>query len=382
VSRISLGATMAQTADELRARIEASESKLIGKLENATKDILDFVNKRADKIESDRDAALAVLRQDIKGLSEGVAKTAADVAAIDATIKTTKLISIVAAIIVTLIGAVIAVVGSAGLNQYLKDREQLQNVLRSSALLTQAALVEKLEETFQKIGSLDSLNEQVNVRAEIKDISDHIRRISENLETSQQSTYYIVGQAVEIYLSNNCAGVVENLKRVKTADQGRLFYAYLRGICSLRLNQLADADYWLGIAVQSKDTRQASVILNLQGVTRMGHARATGKRELAMQAIKHFESSIATDQTYAPAYFNLACAYAHIGEFDAVSAQFKKLMRDLRTPPDTIVGRIRDDQNRSGEQFLSDYLQVYLEITVPATDPRWSELVRAALLQL
>jgi hypothetical protein len=201
---------MPDTLSNLRDKLESNHAKLIDKIEKDTGELKNIIDANVTKFENNHTKVMDKLEIDTKALNAAISKNVTKVASIDATIKTAKLITFSTGLIAALIGVVAAMISVFVMNEFNKQRTGLDDLLHSNALLTQVQLTDRLEALFNNEGSLDSLGDQKNsnIRDEIKTITTEFKRIAKHLAESERSTFFLVGEAIEPYLANNCQSVL------------------------------------------------------------------------------------------------------------------------------------------------------------------------------
>jgi tetratricopeptide (TPR) repeat protein len=188
-----------------------------------------------------------------------------------------------------------------------------------------------------------------------------------------------VANALDPYLANQCEAVLKILEKVENPDRNQFVYAYMTGACLLRLERPKEADQWLSTASSLTDGRRVAMALSAQGITKLFQWRSSNDRHYVDDAIRIFQSALSVDPGFAPAYFNLACAYAQ-GKDYAQATRYLTLPRTKQIRGgDAIIQRIKEDLSRPTERFLLDYVQGHLRVLKPQDDPRWSAEMRAAL---
>lgn len=346
----------------------------------ATSDVLrDKIDQVHEKLQASNTDLRDRLETRSNELKSSIEENKRAVAKLEATLGTAKLIGIVGAI-------VLAILGALGTYEFLRDRQTLKTlvedtkaVTRENALLTQGALIDALESEFGKEASLDALRGNQAVRNQIKSLSTRIQALAKRLEASDRSTYYHVGEALEPYLQHRCQDVITMLDKVKVNERDRFIYAYMRGACLLDVGPTQEAGQWLATARALSGGMRANMSANLEAAAKLYLWKATKNGSYIDEAIQILTSTIERDPAFAPAYTNLACAYAAKGDYALVTKWLvRPTVLKLRTSDD-IVGHVKDDLVRPSDRFLTDYVVVHLKIRTPLDNPGWAPALKSAL---
>jgi hypothetical protein len=330
------------------------------------------------------------LREDLAGHAERIGETSRSVAHIEGQMHGWKLIGSVGAIVITIVGAI---GGFYGVNEFLKDRarmkalianqetlyQQQQALYQQSTMLLQANLIDKLEAEFDKAATLDGIRDRADIQDAVRKLSDALEKLAPTIaDETNRSTFHFVGKALKPYLTDDCAAVLGLLNEVKLVDRSRFIYAYMKGACLLRTNQLKAADDAFATAANLTQARKASLVTSAQAVAKLYQWRASQKNELLDEAIKNLQSVTALDPGFFEGHINLAGAYSERGNFDAVIEEITIIRRLRIGSSDSIVQAIKQDMARPSDKFFERFTK-HLGIDVPPANPYWESKVITAL---
>jgi len=345
-------------AGELRAALDALRAKLDENF-SGMRNLLD------DKATS--------LRTLIDETEEAISKQNVAIAHIESTIRSVKWIGTAAVV-------VCAILGALGVNKLVSDAKDIQNgilIIKGAALSTQESLVDRLELEFAQLTSLDEFSARPDLTSRISALSMKIQEISWTVDEQNRSTYYLVGEALNYFIANDCEGVISKLDRVKESDRNRFTYAYMRAACLLRENKRAEAQIWLSRAAGMSADRRSLMARNAATLNSLYFARQQHNLDLVGEAIENFKRITKDDKNFYAAYINIACAYATLEKFDEVT-NFLKKARVARNS-DEVVASIHNDLDRPSDRFFEKYVRDYLKVRESTSDSEWKGKILAAL---
>jgi hypothetical protein len=250
---------LADTIKEVRDRIEIVHETLVGRLDSKVQEL----GSKIDKNATDIGAAIA------------------QIAAINATIASAKLIGLGASII-------IAVLGGLGVWQiietqlkvskehtnYLDLTKQSKELILEHSKMMALDLIDKIDSDLNSEGSLDDLKGKPQL-ARIHKRAEELKGLKPKLGESDKTDYYKIASALDYYLANNCSAVLSILKQFNLEDQNHFGYAYMRGACLLRSNETAESRKWLEVAFGLTEGNRVLMTMNAQGVVSLALWKAS-----------------------------------------------------------------------------------------------------------
>jgi hypothetical protein len=371
-----MGARMPESIGDIRNSFDAAYHRLSDKMDAEINQLQEIAGKLKDNIAELRTESLKATSSLRDDTFAAVADVRKNIATIDATVKSYDLIFKVAPVVVAVLGAFgvwklvqshldyeQAISESREVNAHAKVlSEQLGTLVRDD-------LIDKIESALISEASLDALRSRPEVKTQISSLAKQLQVTNQQLPSDQQTTYYQISNAFTHYMANECVPVLQILDQIREADREHYGYAYMRAACSLRTGDSRSAEEWFGRAAHLTEGGKLIMTLNAQAMAQLYTAKATGNADLMKSSENTFKSLIEQRKDYAPAYINLACAYALEKNYSEVASTLHELHK-FETA-DWIADRIKDDITTSSEQFFSGYLSDYLHITALPLSPTW-----------
>lgn len=335
----------------------------------------------------------AVHTEEINKLSERVDETTRAIAELSGMVTVLRNLFAVVSIIVTLVvvagGAILATTNKDELNKAVKnakDANELANnaakkaarVEQNYAEILQVTLIDRIETAINSFNSLDELREKPLDVKKIQSFGIKLKQISEKVADEKRTSYFWTTAALTPYLHKNYQKTLEILDKVEDKDRHRYAYAYMRGICLLRTNK-ENSDVWFNIAAKLSGGIRYLKSMNALGMAKLYEWQSTKERATLNEAIDAFSQIINRDAKFAPAYFNLASAYAAAGKFDVATKYLLDTHRIAKYSMESIANRVKDDLQEKREKFFFNYVREELKINTNIHDPEWHPNVMSAL---
>jgi tetratricopeptide (TPR) repeat protein len=391
--------------DSIENKYESDYEELADKLAKITQDLAQVQSAGALAIGAAQaeinslksaisNASLGTMQTDIASMKTTLSNASlgtmqADIAEAKTTISNAKFIGATASIIIALLGGV-------GVWQIVKTQLEVKQerahfinlsnkadeLIAQHARMLKDSLIDKIELDLNSEASLDSLKGKPQVER-IRANAKVLEGLNSKLPPSDQSSYFMIGNALSAFLSDNCTEVLRLLAQVGGSDQNYFGYAYMQGACYLRTNRPEEARQSFTRATKLTEGKRVQMTLNAQGVSNLAFWKATkgSKPAEAKEAIDaataQFENLKTSYPEFTAAYVNLACAYSALHDFSKVSETLSQL-RGL-VPLEVILERIQDDMTRTSDEYMTSYVREELKITISPNDPRWKQQLASRL---
>jgi len=372
---------LADRVESVREKIDNAQDKLDGKITQVSHDL---------------DAKFVKVSQDLAGLqnsgTQAIGHVQAQLASLQATISNAKLIGIVAAAVITILGAV--GVSQVWLSQkdLREQRETFAGLAEQAKLLVSdsskqradfarmmtASLIEKIEIQLNSEGALDHLKDKHQV-IEIDRLAVQLEAQNAYLPEGERSRYFLISKALAYYLDDKYDQALPILESIHGGDQDHFAYAYMRGACLVRLGRPDEAAEWFRRARQLTQGKQQQMTASAEAMTRLEFWKLTKDANPAAaaaalgEAIAQFESLKKNYPDFTNAYLNLACAYSSQQNYTQVWKTLQELERILGNS--AIAHELHEDMSRPTDRFFSDFITSEITVTAPLSSPQWERQV-------
>jgi tetratricopeptide (TPR) repeat protein len=376
---------LADRVESVREKIDSAQDKLDGKITQVSHDL---------------DAKFVKVSQDLAGLqnngTQAIGNVQTQLASLQTTISNAKLIGIVAAAVITILGAVgVSQVwlsqkdlreqreAFAGLAKQAKSLISDSSKQRSDfARMMTASLIEKIEIQLNSEGALDHLKDKHQV-IEIDRLAIQLEAQNAFLPDEERSRYFLISKALGYYLDNKFDQALPILEGITGGDQDHFAYAYMRGACLVRLGRPDDAAEWFRRAKGLTQGKQQQMTASAEAMTRLEFWKLTKDTNptaaaVALgEAIAQFESLKQTYPDFTVAYLNLACAYSSQQNYAQVWNTFQELEKIFGDS--AIAHELHEDMSRPSDHFFSDFIAHEMNVTASLTSPQWERQVSEQL---
>jgi tetratricopeptide (TPR) repeat protein len=380
------------TMKDLTDRMESVREKV--------DNVQDKLDGKITRVSQDLDTKFVKISQDLASLqnngTQAIGNVQTQLASLQATISNAKLIGVVAAVVISILGA-------AGVSQVWFSQKDMQEqrelfadlAKRAKSLTSDASkqradfakmmttsLIEKIEIQLNSEGALDNLKDKHQV-IEINKLATQLEAQNAFLPDEERSKYFLISKALDYYLDNKFDHALPILEGILGDDQDHFAYAYMRGACLVRVGRPNDAAEWFRRAKELTQGKQQQMTASAEAFARLEFwklakdSNPTAAAAALSEAVAQFVALNRNYPDFTHAYINLACAYSSQNNYTEVWNTFQHLEKILGVG--AIAHELHEDMSRPSDRFFSNFIEHELNVNASLTSPQWERQVSEQL---